>query len=139
MNPDTNHHSHVWMAEMRNQSLGQAPWALFLQDIQKAYLKNAVGEGPGLDKFRSPCLNQLGERKKEKIPQDKKAQNKRTEPQPGLDPSPIRDKTKETLLHNYRTNSLFNSNSFSELFPNKFPCLFHHKNILKKKIPSVFI
>lgn len=72
MNPDTAHHPHVWMAEVRNQSLGQVrvPWAEFLQDIQKTHLKNPVGQRPGLDTSRSPCLSQLGEGKEEKIPQD---------------------------------------------------------------------
>lgn len=74
MDSDTTHHPHVWMAEMRNQSLGhiQVPPAELLQDIQKTYLKNAVGQRPGLAKFRSPCLNQLGEGKKEKTPQDRR-------------------------------------------------------------------
>lgn len=74
MNPDTTHHPHVWMTEMRNQSSGhiQVLQAEFLQDIQKIDLKNAVGERPDLDKFRRPCLNQLGEGKKEEIPQDRR-------------------------------------------------------------------
>lgn len=107
MNADPTHHPHRWMAEVRNQSLGQVqvPRAEFLQDTQKTHLKNAVGERPGLDKPWSPCLSQLGEGKKEKNPPRQKTQNKRTEPQQGLDPSPMMDKTKETLLHNSFTYS----------------------------------
>lgn len=72
MDPDTTHHPHVWTGEMRNQNVGQVQvlQAELLQDIQKTYLKHAVGERPGLDKFRSPCLNQLGKGKKAKILQD---------------------------------------------------------------------
>lgn len=115
------------------QSLGKIKvlWVEFLQGIQKTYLKNAVGERPGLDKFRSPCLNQLD--KEGKSSQRQKIRNKRTEPQQGVDPNPMKDKTKENLLHSHFTYSQLSSNSFSELFPNKFLCMLHHKNIFKKK------
>lgn len=44
MNADPTHHPHEWMAEVRNQSLGQVEvlWPEFLQDTQKTQLKNAV-------------------------------------------------------------------------------------------------